>query len=299
MAAVLTTDEELEYPAESGDGSGELEPGAPTSPELKVQLCLLEGFELFVEGRPVEVVLSAQRLLAFVALQERPVLRAYAAGSLWMDKSEERAAANVRTALWRLRRPGLRLIEGSTNHLRLAANVTVDVRMAVRRARELLDPRTTADDGEFDCLLCSDILPDWYDEWVVVERERLRQLRLHALESLCVRMTNAGRAGEAIDVALAAVAAEPLRESAHRVLIQAHLSEGNRAEALRQFEAYRVLLWEELAVAPSPQLQELIAAELLDPILGDVARDARKTLARRAGSHDTDRGRQPEEEIAR
>jgi DNA-binding SARP family transcriptional activator len=55
-----------------------------------------------------------------------------------------------------------------------------------------------------------------------------------------------------------AVAAEPLRESAHRELIRAYLAEGNPGEALRQYELYRRLLAEELHLTPSAAMEALI-----------------------------------------
>jgi DNA-binding SARP family transcriptional activator len=108
-------------------------------------------------------------------------------------------------------------------------------------------------------LTAGDLLNDWYDSWVIEHRERLRQLRLHALESLSVRQLERGEVTAAIESALAAVAAEPLRESANRVLIRAHLKEANNAEALRQYERFRLLLFQELGIWPSAQLEELMA----------------------------------------
>ena len=91
-------------------------------------------------------------------------------------------------------------------------------------------------------LLSRDLLPDWYDDWVAVERERFRQLRVHALERLCDRLVEAERFGEAIEAGLAAMKSEPLRESAHRALVRAHLAEGNRSEALAQYRRFKALL---------------------------------------------------------
>src|SRR5437867_4028183 len=71
-----------------------------------------------------------------------------------------------------------------------------------------------------DVLLHEDLLPDWYDDWVALERERLRQLRVHALEQLCDRLLVAERFGEATEAALAASRTEPLRESPQRLLIR-------------------------------------------------------------------------------
>ena len=103
-----------------------------------------------------------------------------------------------------------------------------------------------------------ELLPEWFDDWIVVERERLRQVRLHGLEALCDRLSAAGHHSQAVQVGIAAVADEPLRESAQRTLIQAHLAEGNVSEAVRQFQVYRRLLREELGVGPSAALEGLV-----------------------------------------
>jgi DNA-binding SARP family transcriptional activator len=103
-----------------------------------------------------------------------------------------------------------------------------------------------------------DLLPGWYDDWVLVERERVRQRLLHALEALSSQLARAGRCAEAVEAAMMAVTAEPLRESAQRVLIQAHLAEGNWVEGRRSFEAYRDVLDRELGVEPDPELAAMV-----------------------------------------
>jgi DNA-binding SARP family transcriptional activator len=103
-----------------------------------------------------------------------------------------------------------------------------------------------------------ELLPGWYDEWVLLERERLRQLRLHALEMLADKLTTVGRYGEAVQVAYAAVRAEPLRESAHRAVVRVHLAEGNLAEAGRAYAAFRDLLADELGVVPTILMEDLV-----------------------------------------
>ena len=263
MAAIL----DLDPDGGRGTAASEQVPPMPDAePGAAIRLSLLDGFELSIEGSPVDLVLGLQRVLAFLALQERPVLRAYVGGCLWAGKSDERAAANLRAALWRLSEPGPPLVGSSAAHLSLSPEVSVDVRDAIEGARRLLDPQGGVIDEDFEeFLLSGDILPDWHEDWVSIERERLRQLRLHGLEALCGRLIAAGRLAEAIDVALAVVAAEPLRESAHRLLIRAHLAEGNRAEAVRQCDTYRGILWTGLGVAPSGQLTALMATGLADP----------------------------------
>lgn len=223
------------------------------------RLTLLEAFELSCEDEPVPLPLPAQRVLAFLALQDHPVRRAYSACTLWIDSSEDRAFGSLRSALWRLRREGYRLIEATNGTLRLAPEVVVDVREATASARRLLDPANDVVDVDRDrVLLSGELLPDWYDDWVLIERERFRQLRVHALESLCERLTAARRFAEAVETGLAAVKGEPLRESAHRALINAHLAEGNQAEALSEYHFFRRLLRDRVGLEPSAQMEALV-----------------------------------------
>lgn len=222
----------------------------------RVRLCLLDGFELRADGRAVSLPVSAQRVLAFLALQERPMLRTFVAGSLYLDKSEERAAANLRTVLWRLRQPGIPLVTATANHLGLAPTVAVDLHEAFARARRVLGG--SSEEATDTLLLRGDLLPDWYDDWVITDRERLRQVRLHALDALCSSLVMLGAYARAIEVGMASIAAEPLRESAHRAVIGVHLAEGNRSEALRQYAVYVSLLRESLALEPSDQLKDLV-----------------------------------------
>lgn len=235
--------------------------GASPGVDRPITLSLLNAFELRCAGEPVPLPLSAQRLLAFLALHERPLLRPFVAGTLWLDTPEDRASANLRSSLWRLHRPGHRLVDATNLQLRLAAEVHVDVRETAALARELLNGTEGRDETRIDldgAGLTGELLPDWYDDWVLIERERLRQLSLHALEALGERLIAAGKLTGALEAAIAAVAIEPLRESAHRLLIKVHLAEGNAGEAIRQFRFCRRLLREQLALAPSPQLTELV-----------------------------------------
>ena len=225
-------------------------------------LRLLDGFELRHRGAVIAVPMTAQRLLAFLALQSRPVQRVYVAGSLWLDSDETHANASLRSALWRAQRLRCNLVATTATHLSLAPHIDTDVSDGTLLARDLIRRSSPPTPAEVDAICAlGDLLPDWYDEWLDVERERLRQLRLHALDAACRRLARARRFSEAVEVGLVAVAAEPLRESAHRALIEAHVAEGNRGEAARQLEAYRRLT-SEVGVEPSPELQRLVALRL-------------------------------------
>src|SRR3954452_13678264 len=165
--------------------------GAPT-------LRLLDGFELRDHVSVVPVAMTAQRLLAFLALQTRPVQRVYVAGSLWADSDEAHANASLRSALWRVQRLRCDVITATATHLSLARHVDTDIRSAAVLARELIRRSSTPTPVEVDAICAlADLLPDWYDDWLEFERERLRQLRLHALDAACRQLAHARRFAEA------------------------------------------------------------------------------------------------------
>ncbi len=240
---------------------------------------LLRGFSLVVDRERVRVSWSAQRLTAFLALQDRPLTRSYVAGALWPETTDLKASANLRSSLWRVQRLCRHVIEASVQQLRLGPHVIVDLREAETRAHQLLDRATFCGDALTVAIrsdLSHDLLPDWFDDdWVIVERERYHQLRLYALEAMCERLTSTGRYGEAVDAGLAAVRAEPLRESAHEVLIKAHLAVGNRCEAVRQYDRCRRLLMSELGLEPSLSLRQLLPPHLLSRLAGRMREDVK------------------------
>jgi DNA-binding SARP family transcriptional activator len=224
---------------------------------------LLGGFHLRLRGSVQGgIPRASQRLLAFLALHDRAVNRAAVAGTLWPDASESHAYSNLRSALARLERTCRKALRASKLELGLADGVTVDLRQSQALARRLLDPAVTPGQSDLGAgmvgALSADLLPGWYDDWVLVQAEDWRQLRLHALEVLAQRFTAAGRWGEAADAAGTAMRAEPLRETPHAALIQVHLAEGNQSEAVREFERYRMLLRTELGLEPSPRLRRLV-----------------------------------------
>lgn len=194
-----------------------------------VRLFLLGGFELEIDGEPVETQPAVERLIALVALSPRGVARHFAAFQLWPDKQEARARANLRSALWRLQKVSERVLVASATRLRLDPGIWMDIREGL----DSHDRHTTGVPQPFQTLL-PDLLPDWYDDWLTVERERFRQLRLHHLEHRARRALEHGQTADAIQLALAAIAIDGTRESAHQIIVDAHLAEGNEWEAERE-----------------------------------------------------------------
>jgi DNA-binding SARP family transcriptional activator len=234
-----------------------LERERPVSGLSVTTLRLLRAFELRRDQKLVLLPPGAQRLIAFLALEGGMLKRVYVAGTLWIDYSQESANANLRTALWRLRQLPYPLVKTTATHLSLSEEVAVDVHQASEIATHVTSSGSIRRDEELEGIVSAgELLPDWYDDWLVIKREWFRQARLHALEELCHVLIQGGRYGKAIQVGLAAVACEPLRESAHRAVMRAHLAEGNCSEALRQYALCRGLL-DEIDLEPSAQMEAL------------------------------------------
>jgi DNA-binding SARP family transcriptional activator len=244
-------------------------PATPsTAPTPRVQLFLLDGFRLEVDARPVEPSTCAQRLLALLALSG-PRLRSAVAGTLWADVPEAHALGSLRTAMWRLNRCVPGIVTRMNSRLALADFVTIDVAhmlddadyfLGSSQLRSHLVSSSWPETRETSFLRRSsgDLLPGWYEDWVLFERERFRQLRLHTLETAALRLAEGGQYAVALDLALEAVRSEPLRESAHRAVVRVHLAEGNVFEALRAYSEFATLLTEQLELEPSQQFANMV-----------------------------------------
>lgn len=230
-------------------------------PDAEGTLCLLGGPYVLHDGRHSNVPEGSKRLLAFVALRGGRVDRRLAAGTLWPEGSDARAAGNLRSAVWRLKSTGIDILEADQHTLSLRTGTVIDVKALCEWSVRLVEGRPRPADLRILTWdpEAADLLPGWYDDWVVCERERIRQLLLHGLEALCRELIIRDRATEAVEAAMDVIRFEPLRESANRVLIEAHLAEHNHCEAHRAFHAYARLAREELGVEPSDDLTRLIS----------------------------------------
>jgi len=206
------------------------------------------------------------RLVALLALSGQPMQRSAVAGILWPEATDERACACLRSALARLGHLRGHLVRVTATELSLGQAVRVDLREAQACAQRLLigdGPLSRADRcGHSEELFSLELLPGWYEDWVLLQAEAWRQFRLHALEALSARLSAEDCHARAVSAALTAVAVDPLRESARSVLIRAHLAESNRSEALREFETYRQFLRRALGVEPTARLHGLVGAAM-------------------------------------
>lgn len=256
------------------------------SPTLRIRL--LGEFDLRRGGvllRPPESA-RAGSLLAYLLLHRgAPQPRQRLAFLFWPDSTERQARTNLRHVLHNLRRalpdPDRYLdVTPRTVRWRTDAPFWLDVaafeESLSRAEKEAADGGLTAL-REAVGLYAGDLLEGCYDEWLLEERERLRQRYLGALERLAARLEKRGDHAGAIPYADRLLRHDPLREETYRLLMRLHDARGDRARALRVYHACAATLERELGIEPSAPTREVYEA-LLPP-----EREAAERRAGRAG----------------
>ncbi|MFQ5343353.1 MAG: BTAD domain-containing putative transcriptional regulator, partial [Anaerolineae bacterium] len=237
------------------------------------------GDHLAGDPLPLPASTAARSLLAYLLLhRERPHPRSVLAGIWWPDVPENRARRALSQALWHIRRALPDTVAADGDAIRIPPEVPLWVDVAAFRAllephlsdvwsehgemsRRYADPeqrQTVLDDlRQAVQLYRGDLLEGFYDDWVMLERERLRELYLQALESLSHLESAAGRYEAALESALALAQADPLREAAHRDLMHLYARLGRPEAALQQFAVCRQILRDELDLEPGPETAAL------------------------------------------
>jgi DNA-binding SARP family transcriptional activator len=206
---------------------------------------------------------GSQRILAFLALQDRASARIELARALWPLATDRAAGMSLRSALSRfdaITRGAISTISGG---LELREDVIVDLRQAQAVARRLIHSETMVRESDLSTeateILSTELLPAWHESWVTEKAEIWRHLRVNALEAQSRFLVAQGSMAEAAYAARAAINVEPLRESAHMRLIEVHLAEGNAPDAMAAFHQYKSLLLDELGLEPTWHMRDLVA----------------------------------------
>lgn len=236
------------------------------------QLRLLGGFEFRQGGEVESVPLASHRLLAHLALHDRPLPRSYVADSLWPDTSEAKAQANLRTALWRLGSAGRDVLDVSSGELSLGHDVEVDVREVHDAARTYR--RTGAlPDPELLLSIHGELLPGCWDSWVVFDRERLRLEAVRLLELAGNAAMTHGDPHLGLLLVLGAVECDPLRESSNVLAVRARIASGDLAGAVRHVRTYCRMLRAEIGMGPPRAMVALLESLTVQgPIRPDPSR---------------------------
>ena len=223
-----------------------------------VRVSLLDRFAVAVDGAERRMGAAERRLVALAALHPRPLRRSQVAFVLWPHLNGANAAASVRSTLSRVRSACPSLIASDSRSVRLADHVCVDAWELEALASRLIAGSDEIPEDLVLSRLGAELLPDWAEDWVVFERERLHDICMHAIEAHAIRLADARRFAQAIVTVHEALRADPLLESAARTLIEIHLAEGNRVRAVRCYLDFRRRCLAGLGVEPSAEMEELI-----------------------------------------
>jgi DNA-binding SARP family transcriptional activator len=223
-----------------------------------LQLSLLQSWQLRRGTDIVHVAARQQRLITALAING-PRPRGFLVGLLWPECREPRALESLRVSMHLISRqvPGLLINGGAV--LSLSELVDVDLHRVRAQIREL--SRAGLNGNVAACLhqlRDADLLPGWYDVWVLFEQCRLRQDRLHALQIIARESLERCDCDSAVVASEAALEIEPLYESAVALLIRAEKRQGNNAAALRAFEKYQGKLKEDMGLVPSEAVRRLM-----------------------------------------
>lgn len=213
-----------------------------------------------------------QALLAYLLLhRDAPLPRRQIAFALWPASTEAQALTNLRNLVHQLRQllpqsEDFLEHDGPTLHWRADAPFRLDVAdfeqalaRAEQDARQTQPERTRAALEAAITVYAGDLFPGCYDEWILPERERLRQRYLGALERLVVMLESQRDYQAAIAYAQRLVQAEPLHEGAYLRLLRLYALIGDRAAAMQVYQTCVDALQRELGVAPGQPLCEAYA----------------------------------------
>jgi DNA-binding SARP family transcriptional activator len=233
---------------------------------MRLRVHLLGGFSArFDDGAPCVLrTRKMQALLAYLALSAGQFhSRSKLATLLWGDVPEAQAQQSFRQALAGLRRA----LQPRPDALLQAGDAIALDRQAV--VVDVLELEATLADGTLPALervaalYRGDLLEGFavhepgFEEWCIVQRERLHEVALEGLAKLLRGQTEAGHLQPAIHTAMRVLALDPLQEAVHRTLMRLLVRQGRRAAALQQYQACVATLQRELSSEPEEETRQL------------------------------------------
>jgi DNA-binding SARP family transcriptional activator len=206
----------------------------------------------------------AQALLACLALKPgQPQLRDKLASLLW-DVGHEQARNNLRQTIFTIRRALADV--GAPTLVADGEALTLDMAHVRVDAIEFERLRAAGDMSALEAaasLYCGDLLEGFsvgspaFEEWLLAERERLRELACESMRRLLDGLVGAGALDRATPIALRLLALDPLQETIHRALMDVYARQERWGAAQRQYEQCAAILKRELGVPPEPETEAL------------------------------------------
>ncbi len=221
-----------------------------------IKLMTFGGVRVWLDERDITAELPTKliALLIYVARHGKPKPREHLANLFWGDKSAKQAYGSLRTAISKAKSLLGEALQVTHNEIGVSAwldanQFEVLVANPLQREEGLKLYR-----GDFMVSFFADDARE-FDDWQVREAEKLHEQFIQASLNQIQDLQKGKQVAEAILVARHALSLAPLREDMQRTLIQLYHQAGDRASALRQYQHYRNILWEELGVEPDDETQ--------------------------------------------
>lgn len=230
-----------------------------------LEIRLLGLFSVEIDGNPIEIPSRpAQSLLAYLVLNSGTAQRREKlAGMFWPDAAEANARSNLRHALWRIRKVLGTNPQTGQDYLNADdLTITFETHDDCWIDTTILEQKS-GESGSTDALMevlsiyRGELLPGFYDEWVVLERERLQAIFERKMQTLLERLLEARRWPEVLEWGERWIAQGHTPEPAYRALMMAHSGLGDRSSMVAAYQRCVEALRQELGVEPSEQTREL------------------------------------------
>lgn len=220
------------------------------APATALAISLFDDFELVCGDEAVELAGSAQRVVAYLATSPGTVSRCRIVGDVWPDLALPAGLTRLRDAVYRIRTATPELLSTNGHRLSINAGVDIDVARMIRNAEGVVNGNLSASRISVADLAPRDILPTWDEPWLETLRLALAVTCARALEYLAHDRIDQTRFHDAERACRLVISAEPYRESAHLLLAQVFIAEGNPALALCAMQDYERRLLQDLGCAP-------------------------------------------------
>ncbi len=234
----------------------------PSKTEEKVKVFFLGTFALKVGDRPIHVpTRKMEALLAYLVLHPSVHSRERIASLFWGDSPEELARRSLRTALASLRKEvseDLIISDRESLQLNPQVPIWVDASEMEKQAKEILAANGHPVSGMDLDLYRADLLQDFYDDWVLEEREHYRNLFVRALSYFAQSLKSQGDYQRTISVAQKIISIDPWNEQAYQHLIFCYGALGNRTEALKSYKECARRFRDHFGMEPSEATVALI-----------------------------------------
>src|SRR5919108_3576393 len=228
-----------------------------------LEVRLLGKFEVSSDGKTIAITSRpAQSLFAYLILKAGPAhRREKLAGMLWPDSLEETARGNLRHALWQIRKSLPASQKRSAEYL-LADDLSITFNPSAEYWLDVAELEKFSDSASADELMAvlseyqGDLLPGFYDEWVVLEREHLYSIFEHHMARLMSLLQDENRWLDILDWGERWIKLGQKPEPAYRALMTAHAAKGDMSKVAATYERC-VKSLKEFGIEPSEQTREL------------------------------------------